>query len=142
MIEHPEAPDPTRLQRYALETIKTLIKKSEGKQQVAIDKLAELIKKVLACQSSECKSCQEPGQRQAKQQNKSQPSAQKPDQSSHVPNTDDPDNTFRSRAKENGGWGPLPPRVSGRRVRGNQVEYSAEFIKMLKEYMRVLANEE
>ena len=118
------------------------MKRSEGRQQGAIDKLADLVKKMLACQGSECKSCQKSGQKQAKQQNKSQPNAQNPAQSPHIPSADDPISTFRSRAEQAGCWGPLPPRISGQGVPVNLVEYSAEVRAMLKEYLRVLANEE
>ena len=115
-----------------------LLKEVEGKQQSAIDQLEDLLEKARACQSSKCKSCQTLGQKQTTQQNKPQP----PHQYSIDASGSDPIETFRSPAEQAGCWGPLPPRISSRVVPGKLVEYSAEFREVLKEYMRVLAEEE
>ena len=150
LLELPEPPDAASLQKNALETIEKLMKKSESKQQGAIDKLAELIKKARAYQSSKCKSCskpgQKPGQKQARQQKQGQqqPNAQNPAQSPYDPNANDPINTFRPRADQSGRWGDLPPQMREAFLSGKRYvdDYPAEFREALKEYMKVLADEE
>jgi hypothetical protein len=135
--------DPKDSQRKVLEKIEKLMKKSEGNQQGAVDKMADVIRRVKAQQQGQGQPQDGPPQQRQPQDGQPQ-SAQQPSNpatSPYDPNrTGEPINKFRSSGDRTGRWGDLPGRVREAMLSGKRDldDFPPEYQQFLKEYFRAL----
>ncbi|HXG59834.1 MAG TPA: hypothetical protein VNO22_00535 [Planctomycetota bacterium] len=133
-------------QKKAIQKIERLMQKSEGSQQGALERLAEIIRKAKPCANGACK--QHQPQSGPQPQPTPQPNRPRepgdPAREPYDPNrTGEPINKFRSTADRTGRWGDLPPRVREAILSGKRDldEFPPEFQQVLKEYMKKLAEQ-
>lgn len=129
-------------QKKAIRKIERLMQKSEGSQQGALERLAEIIRKAKASGTSQPRPRSGSPQPMPPQNRPRDPGD--PAREPYDPNrTGDPINKFRSTADRTGRWGDLPPRVREAILSGKRDldEFPPEFQQVLKEYMRKLAEQ-
>ncbi|MFN3484907.1 MAG: hypothetical protein ACK44W_05425 [Planctomycetota bacterium] len=144
--EEPPA-DAEGAQKKAIEKVERLMKKSEGSQQGALDRLVEIIRKAKTWIGGSGKGSSKPQSgpkpQPMPQQNRPRDPGD-PAREPYDPNrTGEPINKFRSTADRTGRWGDLPPRVREAILSGKRDldEFPPEFQQVLKEYMRKLAEQ-
>jgi len=135
--------EPAASQKKVLQKIGKLMEKSEGKQKDAVERIAEVIRRVKQGGGG---SCNKPGEEGKPKPGQPKP-VQQPGQPAPAPydpnRTGDAINKFRGNGDRTGNWGNLPPRLRQAMLAGKRSidDFPAEFQQVLKEYMKRLADE-
>jgi hypothetical protein len=131
--------DPSVAQKMTIEKIEKLMEKSQGSQKDAIERMAEVIRKVKAQGGGSGPDGSQPKLGQKPVQNPGSPAP-----APYDPNrTGDAINRFRSRG-DMGRWGDLPARLREAILSGKRSidDFPPEFQQVLKEYFKAMTGED